>query len=213
MQRVSRGVRRRMVSRRAHRCFRWIAAAAAADRAMERAERLAGGRFTRLEHAAAVQALQAAGSIATGVPPPVRGGSLSAEHERWLSESYVRGPVFITHFPRSEKPFYAREDERAEGGGDDIPTVAAVDLLAPVAGELASGSVREERLERLLARMQGMSDPVRQSLAWYVDLRRFGTFPHMGFGLGFERMVQAVAGIANVRDACLFPRYFGSCRS
>jgi asparaginyl-tRNA synthetase len=104
----------------------------------------------------------------------------------------------VTNYPKSIKAFYMRQN-------DDGKTVSAMDILAPGIGEIVGGSQREERLERLLQRMQEMNIP-SQELWWYLDSRRFGTAPHSGFGLGFERMVQFVTGMTNIRDSIAFPR-------
>ena len=130
------------------------------------------------------------------------GMDLQAEHERYLAEELVGGPLFVTNYPASLRPFYMRLDEGEQ-------TVAAMDLLVPGIGELAGGSQREERLEVLEARMRtaGM-DPAQYG--WYLDLRRFGSAPHSGFGLGFERLVLFCTGSANIRECIPFPRTPGS---
>ena len=125
------------------------------------------------------------------------GKDLQAEHEKYLTAA-VGGPLILTDYPSSIKPFYMRVS-------DDGKTVAAMDVLVPGVGEIIGGSQREERLEALLGRMDEASLD-RETYAWYTDLRRFGTVPHAGFGLGLERMVQAVTGMANIRDVIPFPR-------
>jgi asparaginyl-tRNA synthetase len=130
------------------------------------------------------------------------GTSMQAEHERFLAEEHFKGPVFVTNYPWEQKAFYMRMDP-------DGRTVAATDLLVPRIGEVVGGSQREERLEALqqaLARRN--MDP--SHLQWYLDLRRFGTTPHGGFGLGFERMLMWLTGVANIRDVIAFPRVPGS---
>ncbi len=124
--------------------------------------------------------------------------SLQAEHERFLAEEHFQGPVFVTDYPRDQKAFYMRQN-------DDGKTMAATDLLVPRIGEMIGGSQREERLDRLEAELtrRGMT---ADHLWWYLDLRRFGTTPHGGFGLGFDRMLMWITGIANIRDAIPFPR-------
>lgn len=129
---------------------------------------------------------------------PSWGMDLQSEHERWLVEKHFKKPVVVTNYPKSIKAFYMRQN-------DDGKTVSAMDILAPGIGEIVGGSQREERLERLLQRMQEMNIP-SQELWWYLDSRRFGTAPHSGFGLGFERMVQFVTGMTNIRDSIAFPR-------
>jgi len=126
------------------------------------------------------------------------GVDLQSEHERYLVEKHFKKPVIVTGYPKEIKAFYMRQN-------DDGKTVAAMDILAPGIGEIVGGSQREERLEKLEQRMQEMNVPIAQ-LWWYLDTRRFGTVPHAGFGLGFERMVQFVTGMSNIRDVIAFPR-------
>jgi asparaginyl-tRNA synthetase len=126
------------------------------------------------------------------------GIDMQSEHERYLVEKHFKKPVIVTGYPKEIKAFYMRQN-------DDGKTVAAMDILAPGIGEIVGGSQREERLEKLEARMKDMHVPVEQ-LWWYLDTRRFGTVPHSGFGLGFERMVQFVTGMTNIRDVIAFPR-------
>jgi asparaginyl-tRNA synthetase len=126
------------------------------------------------------------------------GMDLQSEHERWLVEKHFKRPVIVSNYPKSIKAFYMRQNE-------DGKTVAAMDILAPGIGEIVGGSQREERLEMLEGRMKEMRIPSAE-LWWYLDTRRFGAVPHAGFGLGFERMVQFVTGMANIRDVIAFPR-------
>ncbi|MEE2936239.1 MAG: asparagine--tRNA ligase [Planctomycetota bacterium] len=130
------------------------------------------------------------------------GTDLQAEHERYLTEKHVQGPLILTDYPSSIKPFYMRVS-------DDGKTVAAMDVLVPGVGEIIGGSQREERLDVLTARMDeaGLE---QEHYWWYLDLRRFGTVPHAGFGLGLERAVQYVTGMTNIRDVIPFPRTPGS---
>jgi asparaginyl-tRNA synthetase len=130
------------------------------------------------------------------------GIDLQSEHERYLVEKHFGKPVIVTNYPKGIKAFYMRQN-------DDDKTVAAMDILAPGIGEIVGGSQREERLDKLLARMQEMHIPAAQ-MWWYLDSRRFGTVPHAGFGLGFERMVQFVTGMTNIRDVIPFPRTPGN---
>ncbi|MBL7728154.1 MAG: asparagine--tRNA ligase [Dinghuibacter sp.] len=130
------------------------------------------------------------------------GIDMQSEHERYLVEKHFKKPVIVTNYPKDIKAFYMRQNE-------DGKTVAAMDILAPGIGEIVGGSQREERLPLLLQRMEEMHVPADE-LWWYLDLRRFGTAPHAGFGLGFERMVQFVTGMGNIRDVIAFPRYPGS---
>jgi len=126
------------------------------------------------------------------------GMDLQSEHERYLVEKHFKKPVILTNYPKEIKAFYMRQN-------DDGKTVAAMDILAPGIGEIVGGSQREERLDKLEQRMKEMHVPADQ-LWWYLDTRRFGTVPHAGFGLGFERMVQFVTGMSNIRDVIAFPR-------
>ncbi|RYY57330.1 MAG: asparagine--tRNA ligase [Chitinophagaceae bacterium] len=131
------------------------------------------------------------------------GMDLQSEHERYLVEKHFKKPVILMNYPADIKAFYMRQnDDATEGRGQ---TVAAMDILAPGIGEIVGGSQREERLDRLEARMKEMGIPAEE-LSWYLDTRRFGTVPHAGFGLGFERMVLFVTGMTNIRDVIPFPR-------
>jgi len=126
------------------------------------------------------------------------GADLQSEHERYLTDIVFSGPVIVTDYPKEIKAFYMRLNP-------DEKTVAAMDVLAPKIGEIIGGSQREERLEILKERMKHAGVPA-DSLQWYLDLRRFGSAPHAGFGLGFERMVQYITGMANIRDVIPCPR-------
>lgn len=126
------------------------------------------------------------------------GIDMQSEHERYLVEKHFKKPVIVTGYPAAIKAFYMRRN-------DDGKTVAAMDILAPGIGEIVGGSQREERLDKLEERMKEMHIP-KEELWWYLDTRRFGTVPHAGFGLGFERMVQFVTGMTNIRDVIAFPR-------
>ena len=123
---------------------------------------------------------------------------LQSEHERYLCEKVVNGPVFLTDYPKDIKAFYMRMNE-------DNKTVAACDLLVPGVGELVGGSQREERYELLEKRMDEMGMN-KESLQWYMDLRRYGGCKHAGFGLGFDRFLMYLSGISNIRDVEPFPR-------
>ncbi|HEV3327699.1 MAG TPA: asparagine--tRNA ligase [Puia sp.] len=126
------------------------------------------------------------------------GIDLQSEHERYLVEKHFKKPVIVTGYPKDIKAFYMRQN-------DDGKTVAAMDILVPGIGEIVGGSQREERLERLETRMREMHLPADE-MWWYLDTRRFGTVPHAGFGLGFERMMLFVTGMTNIRDVIAFPR-------
>jgi len=127
------------------------------------------------------------------------GVDLQSEHERYLVEKHFKKPVILTNYPKEIKAFYMRQN-------DDGKTVAAMDILAPGIGEIVGGSQREERYDKLTERMAEMHIPAEE-LDWYLDTRRFGACPHAGFGLGFERIVQFVTGMGNIRDVIPFPRY------
>ena len=133
---------------------------------------------------------------------PAWGQDLQSEHERYLTEEAIGRPVIVTDYPSTIKPFYMRLS-------DDEKTVAAMDVLVPKVGEIVGGSQREDRLDVLARRMEQQDlDP--EAYWWYLDLRRFGTVPHAGFGLGLERIVQFTTGMANIRDVIPFPRTPGS---
>ena len=127
---------------------------------------------------------------------------IQTEHERYLAEKHFKGPVCVYDYPKDIKAFYMRMNE-------DNKTVAAVDVLVPGIGELIGGSQREERLDRLTARMKEMNMDM-DSYWWYLGLRRYGSVPHAGFGLGFERFIMYLTGISNIRDVLPFPRTVGS---
>lgn len=126
------------------------------------------------------------------------GIDLHSEHERYLVERHFKKPVIVTDYPKDIKAFYMRMN-------DDGKTVAAMDILAPGIGEIVGGSQREERLDFLIKRMEEMKVS-QNGMQWYLDSRRFGTAPHAGFGLGFERLVLFVTGMTNIRDVIPFPR-------
>jgi asparaginyl-tRNA synthetase len=134
------------------------------------------------------------------------GMDLQSEHERYLVEKHFKKPVILYNYPAAIKAFYMRQNDGCEAGKE---TVAAMDILAPGIGEIVGGSQREERQDKLERRMTEMHIPLEE-LWWYLDTRRFGTVPHAGFGLGFERMVQFVTGMTNIRDVIAFPRTPGS---
>ncbi|MFA0960911.1 asparagine--tRNA ligase [Roseivirga sp. BDSF3-8] len=130
------------------------------------------------------------------------GADLQSEHERYLVEKHFKKPVILFNYPKEIKAFYMRQN-------DDNKTVAAMDILFPGIGEIVGGSQREERLDKLTERMEAMHIPAEE-MWWYLDTRRFGTAPHSGFGLGFERLVQFVSGMGNIRDVIPFPRTPGN---
>jgi asparaginyl-tRNA synthetase len=163
-------------------------------------EGIVASEFRRLPYTEAVEILQKSGQ--TFEFPVEWGKDLQAEHERYLTEQHFKCPVILFDYPRSIKPFYMRVN-------DDGKTVRAMDVLVPRVGEIIGGSQREERLDVLEQRMreQGLD---LETYWWYRDLRRYGTVPHSGFGLGLERTVQFVTGMGNIRDVIPFPRVPGS---
>ena len=130
--------------------------------------------------------------------PVVWGEGLQTEHERYIAEEHVKGPVTIYNYPKAIKPFYMRQN-------DDGRTVAAMDLLVPGIGEIIGGSQREERLDLLTAAMEAQRLD-EETYRWYVDLRRYGSVPHAGYGMGFERLLMFVTGVSNIRDVIPFAR-------
>jgi asparaginyl-tRNA synthetase len=165
-----------------------------------RLETLVSKPFARLSYTDAVDVLKKSGKK---FEYPVEYGiDLQSEHERFLAEEHFKTPVFLTDYPKEIKPFYMRMN-------DDGKTVAAMDLLVPGIGELIGGSQREERLDLLEARMDEMGLD-KDAYWWYLDSRRFGTVPHAGFGMGFERFLMMITGISNIRDVIAFPRTPGS---
>ena len=125
-----------------------------------------------------------------------------SEHERYLVEKHFKKPVILINYPKEIKAFYMRQN-------DDGKTVAAMDILFPGIGEIVGGSQREERLEKLEKRMEEMHIPTKE-MSWFLDTRRYGTCPHAGYGLGFERLVLFISGMTNIRDVIPFPRYPGN---
>ena len=166
------------------------------DTVIETLSHIVDTPFHRLPYTEAIELLEKAD---VDFEFPVSWGiDLQTEHERYLTETAFSQPVAVTDYPRTLKPFYMRCN-------DDGKTVAAMDVLLPKIGEIIGGSQREERLDVLLERMHEL-DMDEDEYAWYVDLRRFGSVPHAGFGLGFERLVQFATGMANIRDVIPFPR-------
>ncbi len=163
-------------------------------------QKIIESNFIRLPYTEAVEILMHSGEKFDF--PVTWGCDLQSEHERYLTEKKFDGPVILHDYPASIKPFYMRVN-------DDGRTVRAMDVLVPKVGEIIGGSQREERLEVLTERMQAQH--LRpEDYWWYLDLRRFGTVPHAGFGLGFERVIQFITGMANIRDVIPFPRTPGN---
>lgn len=163
---------------------------------IDRLRHVVDSRFERMSYSDAVKALQASGESFEF--PVAWGRDLQSEHERWLTETHVGRPVVVVDYPADIKAFYMRLN-------DDERTVAAMDVLVPGVGEIVGGSQREERLDVLEARM-GADSQLAEELWWYRDLRRYGTVPHAGFGLGLERLILYVTGMENIRDVIPFPR-------
>lgn len=164
------------------------------DTVLARLQAVSEREFARMDYTEAVKILT---SAKTSFDYPVEWGrDLQSEHERYLCEQHVGGPLIVSNYPKDIKAFYMRLN-------DDGRTVAAMDVLAPGIGEIIGGSQREERLDVLDQRMK---DQQLEGLEWYRDLRRYGTVPHAGFGLGFERLLNYITGMDNIRDAIPFPR-------
>jgi len=163
---------------------------------LERIRKVAEADFVRMDYGEAIDRLQKSGS---SFAYPVEWGlDLQTEHERYITEQIVGGPAFILNYPKDIKAFYMRQNQ-------DGRTVAAMDLLVPKVGEIIGGSQREERYDRLTQRMADLNI-AEEPLWWYLDSRRWGSCPHAGFGLGFERLVMYLSGMENIRDVIPFPR-------
>jgi asparaginyl-tRNA synthetase len=163
---------------------------------LERLQSVVSTEFVRLDYTEGVEIL-----LESGVKfdyPVFWGADLQAEHERYLVEKHFKKPVILTNYPKEIKAFYMKQN-------DDGKTVRAMDVLFPAIGEIIGGSQREENFDRLNARIDELKIPIKD-LWWYLDTRRFGTAPHSGFGLGFERLLLFVTGMSNIRDVIPFPR-------
>jgi asparaginyl-tRNA synthetase len=167
------------------------------DSVLQTAENIINSEFGRITYTEAIALLEK--SDRTFEYPVSWGLDLQSEHERYLAEELFKKPVIVTDYPADIKAFYMRLN-------DDQRTVSAMDILAPKIGEIVGGSQREERFDMLERRMQERGIP-QAELWWYMDLRRYGTVPHAGFGLGFERLVQFMTGMQNIRDVIPFPRF------
>ncbi|KAG0647070.1 Asparaginyl-tRNA synthetase [Hyphodiscus hymeniophilus] len=189
----------------------------AAERSKELEERWRGiirdsSRWPTITYSTAIELLQKSPREFEHVPK--WGSGLQAEHERWIASTIGEGgPVFVTHYPKKIKPFYMLPSNTLSNHGE---TVDCFDLLLPEICEIVGGSMREHRLERLLERMRtsGLIDPRSDdagSLRWYIDLRRWGSVPHGGFGLGFDRLLCYLTGEQNIREVVTFPRWHGRC--
>jgi asparaginyl-tRNA synthetase len=162
---------------------------------------VAESSFTHMTYTDAVAELEKAGTAAGFEYKPYWGCDLQSEHEKFLTEDLVKGPVIVTDYPKEIKAFYMKMN-------GDGRTVRAMDVLVPRLGEIIGGSEREENLAALESRMAELGMDT-DHYSWYLDLRRYGTVPHAGFGLGFERLVQYVTGMANIRDVIPYPRAAG----
>ena len=175
----------------------------------ERLKKLVEKPFARVSYRDAIEFLQeeiAKDPSKWQFPEVEFGTDLATEHERWLAETKFQSAVFVYNYPKSIKAFYMRDND-----DDNGETVNAMDLLVPGVGELVGGSQREERLEVLERKMAEQEPPLNpDDYWWYLDLRRFGSVPHAGYGLGFERLVVYVCGIDNIREAIAFPRFPGN---
>jgi len=171
---------------------------------LERLEAVRTAAFKRMSYTEMITHLEEA--FNNGVKfeyKPSWGIDVQTEHERYITEQVIKGPVFITDYPKDIKAFYMRTN-------DDNKTVAACDLLVPAIGELVGGSQREERHDMLIARMKEMGVPLK-GMEWYTDLRRFGGCKHAGFGIGFERFLMYITGMQNIRDVLPYPRTPNNC--
>ncbi len=166
---------------------------------IERLQKIVDTPFERATYSYAVRILEKAGKT---FEFPVKWGlDLQSEHERYLAEEFFGKPVIITDYPKDIKSFYMR-------GNDDNKTVAAMDVLVPKIGEIIGGSQREERLDYLESRMRELN-LAKENYWWYLELRKYGSVPHAGYGVGFERLIQFTTGMENIRDVIPFPRYPG----
>lgn len=167
---------------------------------IDRLNNIISNDFVRLDYSEAITILE---KVKARFEFPVKWGiDLQSEHERYITEEVFKKPVFLKNYPKDIKAFYMRQN-------DDGKTVAAVDLLVPGIGELIGGSQREERLDKLISRMNELGLNI-DDYSWYLDTRRYGTNIHSGYGLGFERLVMYLTGISNIRDVEIFPRTVGS---
>ena len=164
---------------------------------LQRLEHITASPFARLSYTEAVEILKKAPK--QFVFPVEWGIDLQSEHERYLSEEYCKRPVILTDYPEAIKAFYMRANP-------DGKTVAAMDVLVPKIGEIIGGSQREERLDVLKGKIQ-KHRLNEEDYWWYLELREFGTVPHAGFGLGFERLILFATGMENIRDVIPFPRF------
>ena len=170
---------------------------------IETLQQVANAKFAHITYTDAVKELEKAAAANKGLFEfePRWGCDLQSEHEKFLTEKVSGGPVIVTDYPKEIKAFYMKLN-------DDEKTVRAMDVLVPRLGEIIGGSQREDNLEKLIRRIKEM-DMKPEDYNWYLDLRRYGSVPHSGFGLGFERLIQYITGMANIRDVIPFPRAVG----
>jgi asparaginyl-tRNA synthetase len=168
---------------------------------ISRLEFVVKNEFVRLPYTEGVKILEASGKKFEF--PVFWGADLQSEHERYLVEEHFKKPVILTDYPRDIKAFYMKQN-------DDGKTVRAMDVLFPKIGEIIGGSEREADYDKLMQRIEELNIPMKD-MWWYLETRKYGTVPHSGFGLGFERLVLFVTGMANIRDVIAFPRYPGNC--
>ena len=167
---------------------------------IEKLTKLINSNFTRIDHEEVITILKQA-NVKWEFPPEY-GQDIAKEHEKYITE-YFNGPVFIKNWPKDIKAFYMKQNQ-------DGKTVAAVDLEVPGAGELMGGSQREEDYNKLVQRMDEMNMP-KKDMEWYLNLRKFGSCVHSGFGMGFERLLIYLTGVENIRDVIPYPRTPNNC--
>ncbi|WBW49263.1 asparagine--tRNA ligase [Peptoniphilus equinus] len=173
---------------------------------LERLHNVVNNEFARITYTEAIDILKEA---KVEFAYPVEWGiDLQTEHERYITEQVFKKPVFVTDYPKAIKAFYMKGNDDKDA--PDRPTVAAMDLLVPGVGEIIGGSQREHRLDVLEAKMKDLKMDL-ENYQWYLDLRRYGSVPHSGYGLGFERVIMYITGVSNIRDVLPFPRTVGSC--
>ncbi|MFN3926317.1 MAG: asparagine--tRNA ligase [Pseudanabaenaceae cyanobacterium] len=171
------------------------------DQVLKNAEKIINESFARIDYTEAIRILE---QSQENFEFPVKWGiDLQSEHERYLAETYFQKPVIVMDYPIGIKAFYMRVKDNCS---PERQTVRAMDILAPGIGEIIGGSQREERLEVLESRIRNLGLKI-EDYWWYLDLRRYGTVPHAGFGLGFERLIQFITGMSNIRDVIPFPRF------
>ena len=161
--------------------------------------------FSQISYTDAIKELERSGQNHKFEFPVKWGKDLQTEHERFLAEVLFKGPVFVTDYPADLKPFYMKKN-------DDGITVSCCDLLVPGIGEIVGGGLREDSYDKLKSSLENKFKDTCTSLQWYLDLRRFGSVPHGGFGLGFDRFLQYISGTNNIRDIVMIPRYAGSIK-